>query len=66
MPLILDTISKEELGGEAEGRTKRLFTITKAQSQTVQGVPVILMTCSRVSDLISDRKRSRQEKGVGR
>lgn len=66
MPLILDIISNEELGGEAEGRTERLFTITKAQSQTVQCVPVILMTGSRVSDLIYDRKKSRQEKGVGR
>lgn len=63
MPLILDIISNEELRGEAEERTERLFTITKAQSQPVQGVPVILMTGSRVSDLIYDRKNAQTGEG---
>ena len=54
----LDTVSKEALEGEPEERTERLFTTPKAQSQPVRGVPVSLMTGSRVSDLIYQRKRS--------
>lgn len=55
----LEAVSKEALEGEPEERTERLFTIPKAQSQPVQGVPVSLMTGSRVSDFIYQRKRFR-------
>lgn len=67
MPLIpLEVISNEQLEGGAEGRTQRPFTIMKAQSQTVQGVPVGLMTVAGFLILFTIEKGPDRKKAIGR